>query len=417
MFDTYTYELTPAEKLVGDDSLFLLYGENGAGKSTLLKLIYHVLHPEPFGGHRTFVSTVPFKHLNIQLSNGFVVGVNKPSPFHNGSYEVQVSGGPLKQPFKWLWRKGDVKQEDGKYLELCKLLEMHGPRLEFLPDTRKMEGKSPSARPEQMAWEAHVALHFENRPGQESLEVLATEAVERVSQWFRQQTIRDTNTGYTSVNSIYVELLRTIVAKKRPKSSAALPVASLREHLKELESRNAKFSEYGLTPKLEIDKLIDLLSLAKPRDASLLETILRPYLDGHNARLDALSQTQATIEQFVSTIAEFFSEKELTFSLGNGVEITSSVGRPLKPELLSSGEKQLLLLFCNAITARRDGTVLIIDEPEISLNVKWQRKLINSLLGCLGGVRAQIMMATHSIEILAQYQGFVTKLTNLKKSK
>jgi predicted ATP-dependent endonuclease of OLD family len=90
-------------------------------------------------------------------------------------------------------------------------------------------------------------------------------------------------------------------------------------------------------------------------------------------------------------------------------------GQCISPEYLSSGEKQLLLLFCNAITARKSGTIFIIDEPEISLNVKWQRKLIDALLACLRGVDSQIVLATHSIEILAKYERYVAPLIDISE--
>jgi len=416
LFGTYSYQLTPSSKSVGDDSLFLLYGENGAGKSTILKLLFHILNPEPYAGHRTFISTVPFKSVDIALNSGAKISVVKQNPFSTTDYKLIVESSHPKFNSSWDW-DAQVKQKgDPVYARICKFLEEHGPNLFFLPDNRKMEGISPPIQdPRIVDWDSHMIIHAAASRAQESLEELTAEAITRMAAWFSQQALSDTNTGYTSVNTIYVDLLTTIVGKKRSKPSETdLSASELQAKLEFLNQRNSQFSRYGLTPELDIDKLGSLLAKAKPEDSSLLATVLKPYLDGHNARLDALAKTQKTIDQFVSTIADFFVEKTLQFRLGDGVSITSSIGRPLKPEVLSSGEKQLLLLFCNAITARKDGTVFIIDEPEISLNVKWQRRLIRSLLSCLSGVKAQIVMATHSIEILSQYEEFVTPLKNSK---
>ena len=102
--------------------------------------------------------------------------------------------------------------------------------------------------------------------------------------------------------------------------------------------------------------------------------------------------------------------KRVAFDLGRGITITSPDGEPLPPSVLSSGERQLLLLFCNTITAREHASIFIIDEPEISLNVKWQRRLLGALLSLVRGTPVQFLVATHSIELLARYKRNVVRL-------
>jgi predicted ATP-dependent endonuclease of OLD family len=79
--------------------------------------------------------------------------------------------------------------------------------------------------------------------------------------------------------------------------------------------------------------------------------------------------------------------------------------------MLSSGERHLLLLFCNTLIALDRQSIFIIDEPEISLNIKWQRKLLDSLLECAGENPVQYIFATHSFELLAQHKDNTIKLT------
>ena len=52
----------------------------------------------------------------------------------------------------------------------------------------------------------------------------------------------------------------------------------------------------------------------------------------------------------------------------------------------------------------------MIDEPEISLNVKWQRELIQSLLEITEGANVQFIFASHSIELISQHLNRVVKL-------
>ncbi|MGF6356238.1 putative ATPase [Paenibacillus sp. 4624] len=67
---------------------------------------------------------------------------------------------------------------------------------------------------------------------------------------------------------------------------------------------------------------------------------------------------------------------------------------------LSSGERHLLSFLTLFIIDGSDRNVLMIDEPEISLNLKWQSKLLNLLTRCVPD--AQIIVATHSPAI-AEY--------------
>ena len=92
-----------------------------------------------------------------------------------------------------------------------------------------------------------------------------------------------------------------------------------------------------------------------------------------------------------------------------GIRIKSNTSK-LKIDQLSSGEKQLLLLFCNLLPARDNPSIFIIDEPEISLNVEWQRNLIRVLLELTEESPIQFIFATHSIEFLTQYEENVIDL-------
>jgi ABC-type glutathione transport system ATPase component len=84
-----------------------------------------------------------------------------------------------------------------------------------------------------------------------------------------------------------------------------------------------------------------------------------------------------------------FSEKEISVEVG--------ISGKLRLPALSSGEKQLFFI-CLA-TLRANGNSLIIDEPELSMHVDWQKKLVASLREL--NPEMQLIMATHSPEITA----------------
>ncbi len=139
-----------------------------------------------------------------------------------------------------------------------------------------------------------------------------------------------------------------------------------------------------------------------------------PYLDSFEAKLDALDKIYTSLKIFVDTINSFMVDKMIVFNMGRGFKIYSRNKEELSPAMLSSGERHLLLLFCNAIITLKAQSIFIIDEPEISLNIKWQRKLISSLLNLTRNNPIQYIFASHSLEILSQHLDKVVKLENKK---
>ena len=68
-------------------------------------------------------------------------------------------------------------------------------------------------------------------------------------------------------------------------------------------------------------------------------------------------------------------------------------------ERLSAGEKQMLLLLFTLFLMEDKPNVLLLDEPEISLHIEWQDKLVG-LMNELNP-NCQIIMTTHSPNIFA----------------
>lgn len=68
---------------------------------------------------------------------------------------------------------------------------------------------------------------------------------------------------------------------------------------------------------------------------------------------------------------------------------------------LSSGEQQLLTLALKLTAYAGDGTVILVDEPELSLHVSWQRA-IPGMLGIVGSrMGCSMVVATHSPVVVA----------------
>ena len=83
------------------------------------------------------------------------------------------------------------------------------------------------------------------------------------------------------------------------------------------------------------------------------------------------------------------------------LKVGSSPYSDLDPRLLSSGEKQILILLTEVLLQSDKPVVYIADEPELSLHVSWQEKLLDSLVR-LGG-KIQVIVATHSPDVVGKF--------------
>lgn len=244
------------------------------------------------------------------------------------------------------------------------------------------------------------------------------DALQRTGSWLRQQVISGTAQGSQGVDAIYLDVLSRLVGTASTHIvNEEASLSDVAKRLGELDARSKQFSEFGLVPYVRAEPFITLLNEGDPSRASIIEGVLTPYLDGQRARLDSLQATESLIRTFVETVNSFLVNKRMTYSLRNGLRISNTDdGSALAPEQLSSGERQLLLLLCHAMLSGAESALFIIDEPEISLNVKWQRKLISALLSCVQFSNVQFILATHSVEIITGHRQFLARLNSRRSS-
>lgn len=114
------------------------------------------------------------------------------------------------------------------------------------------------------------------------------------------------------------------------------------------------------------------------------------------------------LRRYEDTVNAFLDDKSVEVDGSGRLKISLSSSLELDWHLLSSGEKQILILLTEALLRVNKPVVYIADEPELSLHVTWQEKLLESLV-TLGGQK-QVIVATHSPDIVGKYQDKVIDL-------
>ena len=98
-------------------------------------------------------------------------------------------------------------------------------------------------------------------------------------------------------------------------------------------------------------ELLPTVQSAQGNRLQLVSTILEPHLASVKARYDGLQPLYNLVNTFANTINKFFKDKRIDYSVRSGfrivVETAQSSNQEITPAQLSSGEQQLLLLFCH----------------------------------------------------------------------
>lgn len=133
-----------------------------------------------------------------------------------------------------------------------------------------------------------------------------------------------------------------------------------------------------------------------------------------NNNLDQISELYQYSRLMESMCNEFFKDSKTLHITEEGKLMFKLHGQEklIAPANLSSGEKQLLTLLISTMIQNGFSGVIFWDEPEISLHIAWQQKLIRSLLTL--NPNMQLIIATHSPNIL--YEGWEHRVINLKNA-
>ncbi len=415
LFGFLSYEICTRSQ----EDLIILYGDNGSGKTTILNLIFHALSPEDAKGHRTFIARVPFQRLEIKFAAGHCVSAFREDA-SSGPFVMRVEkrGQEIASHSFTVTSDGTFRirdQDQSTHASLLAALKDLQLGLFLLPDHRRIESTlyDDEEDPRRRLRRYRRALPDEEST-QETIDIFVRQALSRAQHWTRRQALKATSQGETDTSKIYAEILRRIAGPtEKNKAPERTNFAELLDRADALHNRSLTFNRFGLATRVAISELRPVLESASPSNRRAIRQILSPYIRSVEARLNALEDLRDALQTFTDIFSRFFNYKDLRFDIRRGISIKLAHGSSrVTPEILSSGEKQLLLLFCNVLLARSRPSVFIIDEPELSLNIKWQRELISSLMSCVKGSDVQFLFATHSLEMISLHKGSAVRLEN-----
>ena len=202
-------------------------------------------------------------------------------------------------------------------------------------------------------------------------------------------------------------------------SSPNLTDEQLRSRLEQLEKIRARLIEVGLLDKTENAGF----PVQPPEMDESTKNILSVYVDDVEKKLSVFNEVANKIELLRNIINSKFaySYKEMNFDKNKGFvfktlyQSSISDSDTLLPTDLSSGEQHELVLLYELLFKVEPKSLVLIDEPELSLHVGWQVQFLKDLQDIVKLTDLDILMATHSPDIIQDRWDLTVELKGMKK--
>lgn len=155
---------------------------------------------------------------------------------------------------------------------------------------------------------------------------------------------------------------------------------------------------------LKRNQTIDLAKLSYIMGTRRIHSIVQEW-NLLNEKKTAINKPKFT---FITEVNNLFQRKKVFINERNELLVETESGKIFPLVHLSSGEKQLLIILGQSLLQENINHVYIADEPELSLHVEWQEKLVSSLKSV--NPNSQIIFATHSPDIVGTFSDSVIKV-------
>ena len=208
----------------------------------------------------------------------------------------------------------------------------------------------------------------------------------------------------------------------------------------DVEPADARWIRYDIIRSLDSPAMLSPAAGAKPQIADLLPQgtmwegaslldyqlyfLQRKYLDyqvnignriiaqlqtGNTEAAQQLSQKKSRFQDMIDDL--FADTGKKIVRTENEIRFTQ-IGEMLVPYQLSSGEKQMLVILLTVLVEDDQPYVLFMDEPEVSLHIEWQKRLIDLITEL--NPHAQIILTTHSPAVVMNgWLDYVTEVTDI----
>lgn len=202
-----------------------------------------------------------------------------------------------------------------------------------------------------------------------------------------QQTLTEYATLSQSLDRTFP--VRLVEEPRTPR----LSVHDLTQKLNEVEDKRLRLVDAGLLAQEDQD-----LSVTIPADESRRD-VLAVYAQDALSKLSVFDDLYVRVDALKRIANARFLYKQVSVSR-DGLKVTPQGGTDLELEVLSSGEQHELVILCDLLFGVVKDSLIMIDEPELSLHVAWQNKILSDLQQIADLSDFRVLLATHSPQVI-----------------
>jgi len=167
-----------------------------------------------------------------------------------------------------------------------------------------------------------------------------------------------------------------------------------------LQKERESFETLGFLPYTRLDDGDVTITPGRIPDDAGIKTAISLYIADSREKYQIFGGLKQKIDLLEEIINTLFVNMEFTVDIESGFLLKFRGRDPVPPEALSSGEQNQLVMYYDLIFKTDPGTLVLIDEPEISLHVVWQRQFLDTILGIIGINGSDFILATHSPQLI-----------------
>lgn len=441
LFDRFNHDL----KFKPDERIMIMIGPNGFGKTMILRLIDTLFNKSLRG-----LTRIPFRQIVVSFDDGSHLKVSRKTQrskreqekpridpeliFQNSAGEEErFTPQPRISPKELGFPVGIIEdvlplldqvasaewrhRQTGEILELEDVLDRFGdelPRTEaeleprspkwlqelrtLIPvrfiDTERLTHPLPQRN---RSARFSVRLHGYGAPT-----VFNERTVRRYSEELGK-LVQQTLTEYAALSQ---SLDRTFpVRLVEEPSRSDLTMDALREELAQVEEKRSRLVEAGLLAPEQED--LEIPALDKVDESR--RGVLAVYARDAKKKLGVFDGLYAKVDALMHIANARFLHKRVTVG-PDGLGVATSDGAPLELEVLSSGEQHELVMIYDLLFRVPDNSLILIDEPELSLHIVWQEQFLSDLEEMAKLSNFQAILATHSPQIIGDRWDLTTEL-------
>ncbi|WP_264605617.1 AAA family ATPase [Sphingobium sp. B11D3D] len=186
------------------------------------------------------------------------------------------------------------------------------------------------------------------------------------------------------------------------------PASGLTSALTELDNLRYGLTEAGILDPEAEDALPPI-----EQTNSAIAAVLSVYVEDTRKKLDVLASLREKILLFKELIDGRFFPKYVVVDKDVGFIVNRSPTFDVPLEKLSSGEQHQLVLFFELLFELKKNSLILIDEPELSLHVAWQKQFISDLKRIIELNEFDVLLATHSPQLIGEWEDLVVEIGNV----